>query len=47
VTDTSTQSNDAATDDQQPATEVQDTQDFLIDQLEDLSIASVIPSGET
>jgi hypothetical protein len=46
VTGTPAQSNDTATDDQQLATEVQDTQDFLIDQLEDLSITGVIPSTE-
>jgi hypothetical protein len=47
VTDTPAQSNDAATDNQQPAPKVQDTQDFLVNQLEDLSIASVIPGDET
>lgn len=35
-----TQSNDVVTDDQQLATEVQDTQDLLVDQLEELAIAA-------
>jgi hypothetical protein len=47
VTDTPAQSNDAATDEEQLTTEVQNTQDLLVDQLEDLLIADGRPSDET
>lgn len=45
--DAATRLDDTATDDQRPATEVQDTQDCLVDQLEDLSLAGVRPSDKT
>ncbi|KAG9662623.1 hypothetical protein KCV03_g9978, partial [Aureobasidium melanogenum] len=47
LTDTPAQSNDAVTDDQQPATEVQGTQELLADQLEELSILGGRQSGNT